>query len=70
MTRMFKITDVTERWGCDQKHVLKAIHIGALKAINISESRQPLWRIREADLERYEKSRENDTTVRPIRRTA
>lgn len=69
MSRMLKITDLTERWGCDKKHVLLKIHTGALKAINISESRQPRWRIRETDLDRYEKSREN-TNVRPIRRTA
>lgn len=70
MSRLLRIADLTERWGCNEKYVLLKIHSGALKAINLSESRKPRWRIREADIERYERSRENDVVTRlprPVR---
>lgn len=71
--KFLTVADLTVRWQCNKKSVLQAIHIpGGLKAINIGNSRQPRWRIREDDLLQYERSRENhaDHKVRPLRRTA
>lgn len=40
-----------------RKQVLKAIHIGELRAINVGLGSTKVWRVREQDLERFEQSR-------------
>lgn len=68
MTKHLTVAQVVERWQSSENSVLQAIHVpGGLKAINISNSRRPRWRIREDDLERYERSRENQTVSAPGR---
>jgi excisionase family DNA binding protein len=57
---MYTVEDVTDRYGVIEHTVLKWIHSGELKAINVGRTpaaRKPLWRITEQALAEFEAKR-------------
>lgn len=56
------VKDVTIRYGVQSDAVLRWIHSGELRAINLQRdphAERPRWRILPADLDAFERSRSN-----------
>lgn len=56
----YQVKDIRERYGVSEQTVLKWIHSGELKAIDVSPQRKtrPKWRISEDALKAFEQLRE------------
>lgn len=50
LPRVFKISDIAERWECSEHHVRKVIESGELRAFRIGK----LWRVRLDAIDEYE----------------